>query len=64
MPIRSTIAKSLPFRDMNCGEDTAWAEEICKLVRTEHRIDKILYVYQFDSKTTEAQSSPRADRLA
>ena len=49
VPIRREIALAFPFQDIRIGEDYAWATAIhnAKLIKTEVKIDKELYHYQF-----------------
>jgi glycosyltransferase involved in cell wall biosynthesis len=44
-PIKATIAKQIPFTEINFGEDTIYAEKVSKLIKTEHLIDKPIYFY-------------------
>jgi hypothetical protein len=46
------IAKQVEFKDISLTEDWAWIEELCKIAKTEHHIDKILHYYIFNNKTT------------
>lgn len=50
--IRSSIAKQFHFPEKNHGEDTDWATQIFKsgLIKTEHYIDEIIYMYDHVSK--------------
>lgn len=47
--LRSSIAKSFKFPETSWGEDTDWATQINKigLLKTEHKIDQILYYYDY-----------------
>lgn len=47
--IRAEIAKQFVFPEKNFGEDTDWAMQICNsgLLKTEAKIDHILYYYKF-----------------
>lgn len=55
MCIKRDIAKVVKFPDINNGEDSAWAKKLHPLLETEYKIDKTLYYYDFNSRTTEAQ---------
>jgi glycosyltransferase involved in cell wall biosynthesis len=48
-PIRRTIALTVPFPNVSMGEDYDWATKLHngKLLKTEVRIDKPLYFYQY-----------------
>jgi glycosyltransferase involved in cell wall biosynthesis len=50
--IRSSIAKQFKFPEKNHGEDTDWAAQIFKsgLIKTEHWIEDVIYMYDFRSK--------------
>lgn len=52
MCIKSDIAKSIKFKNINKGEDDIWGEEISKLIKTEYNINKILYYYHYSSNTS------------
>ena len=43
------------FPDINIGEDNKFGAEMEKKEYSEHAIEKVLYHYDFDSRTTEAQ---------
>ncbi len=49
VPIRREIAMAFPFMDIRIGEDYAWATAIhnAGLIKTEVKIEKELYHYQF-----------------
>lgn len=55
MCIKRDIAKVVKFPDINKGEDSIWAKKLHPLLETEHKIDKILYYYDYNSNTTETQ---------
>jgi glycosyltransferase involved in cell wall biosynthesis len=48
---------SLPFQDVRWGEDTDWAEERMHDIKTQTKIDKVLYYYDYSS-TTEKHQGP------
>lgn len=47
--IRTSIGKKFTFPELNHGEDTDWAMQICKagVLKTEARIEKPVYFYQY-----------------
>jgi glycosyltransferase involved in cell wall biosynthesis len=49
---KSLIAKKHPFSDMGNGEDYDWVKRACLDIKTQHRIDKILYYYDACYTTT------------
>lgn len=57
-PIRREISSSFKFPDINFGEDTDWAMQICRSrsLKTEFFIDSVSYYYRFDPAVTETQS--------
>lgn len=57
---RAEIAKSVPFPDLTSGEDVRWAERVSArygggFVLKQHRIDEVLYYYDFDPRSTATQ---------
>lgn len=57
MVFRRELALSVGFLDVMVGEDYAFASRVRSRISTVVRIDKVLYYYDFNSKTTEAQKS-------
>lgn len=55
MVIKSSIAKSVIFQEIDKGEDTYWAREIQAKLKTEYCIPKTLYYYNWNLHTTIAQ---------
>lgn len=53
--IKREIASKFKFPEKNFGEDTGWAMQICKsgIIKTEYKINKPLYHYNFNTYTTE-----------
>jgi glycosyltransferase involved in cell wall biosynthesis len=51
-PIRSSIAKQVPFLDISHVEDMYWAEEIYPLLTSEAYIDHLMYYYRYETYTT------------
>lgn len=45
-PIRSSLAKDIPFDDTNYGEDSSWMDKVLKRCRGEKHIDMVLYEYR------------------
>ena len=50
--IKSSIAKQFEFPEMNFGEDTDWAMQICKagVLKKEHKVFKPIYFYNYIPK--------------
>jgi hypothetical protein len=55
MCYRTALAQAHRYLDISCGEDDEWAARACRDIRYQVRIDDVLYTYQFDRATTEAQ---------
>jgi len=53
---KSSIAKKHMYADKNFGEDIDWVIRAHKDIKNEVRIDKVLYFYDFNHKTTETRS--------
>ena len=47
---RSSIAKQIGFNDVSNGEDKFFSEGIKPLLKTQVKIDKLLYFYQYSSQ--------------
>jgi len=52
---RSSIAKKYSYVNTNYGEDVDWVKRACLEIKNEVRIDKILYLYTFDSRISETR---------
>lgn len=52
---RRELALAAQFPDIPYGEDSGYSKSLHPLLRTEHRIDRVLYFYDYSSATTEAQ---------
>ncbi|GMA26182.1 hypothetical protein GCM10025864_39410 [Luteimicrobium album] len=63
MCVKRSIALRTPFQPQRYGEDTRYAEDLLPLLHTEHAIDKVLYHYDWDRTTTEAQLAARYQHL-
>lgn len=55
MCFKREIAIQAGFPDISFGEDAAFAKRVLPLIKTQHKIDKTLYHYLFNSKTSETQ---------
>lgn len=53
MCFKSSIAKGHEFMKINYGEDGIWARKVNRRIKTQHRIDKVLYYYYFDTELSE-----------
>lgn len=54
-PVRREIAIKANFPDTNLREDFEYAERIRPMLHSQHRIDKTLYTYRFNSNKTETR---------
>jgi GT2 family glycosyltransferase len=63
-PVRRELARRTRFREINRGEDSDYAARLRPLLRTQARIAKTLYFYQFSTCGTETQRSPAAPERA
>ena len=56
MVYKSSLAKAHLYNDdSGYGEDMDWVARACKDIKIQHRIDKVLYYYDFNSLTTETR---------
>jgi|TARA_B100002019_G_C21273989_1_gene604075 glycosyltransferase involved in cell wall biosynthesis len=55
MVYSSRISKKHAFIDANYGEDMQWVSRAVSDLKTQARIDKILYYYDFNSNVTETR---------
>lgn len=65
--VRRDIALALPFVESSYGEDADWAKRLLTVAKTEHVIDKTLYIYRDVPGTSvarqyAAEHSPNAYR--
>lgn len=51
--IKRSIAVKLPFPEIGYGEDVIFSKELLPYLKTERKIDKILYYYDFNASTSE-----------
>lgn len=65
--VRRTLARQVSFPHIAYGEDSGYAKLLLPHLRTEHHIPRVLYHYDYNLETTEAQqhlrnpSRPRPD---
>lgn len=55
MCVKREIALQVPFKEINFGEDADYAKRLKPLLKSEHSIHKVLYHYDYNSKTTATQ---------
>ncbi len=53
--VRKEVAKRVPFLNIKNGEDSAYSKMLKPHLRTQTEIDKVLYHYDYNEKTTVAQ---------
>ena len=51
---RTDVAGHVRFPSRNSGEDSEWAKLACPLAKSQHKIDKVLYLYRFDNSITSS----------
>ncbi len=55
MCVKREIALQVPFKEISFGEDADYALRLKPLLKSEHSINKVLYYYDYNSKTTATQ---------
>jgi hypothetical protein len=55
MCVRTELAKATPYKPIIRGEDSAYAKDLFPKLRREHNLNKVLYYYNFNQKTTVTQ---------
>jgi hypothetical protein len=64
-PIRTEIARSVPFQEINCAEDRDWMDRIFPMLQTYTVIEEPIYLYQFSfTKTCTQGGGTEHERLA
>ena len=61
--IRREIASKVSFPAIKYAEDAAYARLLVKHLRSEHKIDRVLYHYDYNEMTTEAQDELPSVRM-
>lgn len=54
--IKKAVALKSSFPNVLYGEDAGYSKVLLKHLKTEHKIDKVLYYYDYNSDTTETQA--------
>ncbi len=57
MVYKSSIAKKYKYSDMSHGEDTDWVQRACLDIKTQIRINEVLYFYDANYATTSETAS-------
>lgn len=52
---KSELAKLCKFPEINYSEDMDWVSQAWPLIKSQTRIDKILYYYEFNRRTSETR---------
>lgn len=60
MAVKREHALAAGFPELSRGEDSEYAKRLRPFLETEHRIDRVLYHYEFSSVTTETQRREEA----
>lgn len=53
--IKRSLCLDTPYKPLLNGEDAAFARDLFPKLKTESKIDKVLYFYNFSQETTETQ---------
>lgn len=61
--IRREVASKVSFPAIKYAEDAAYARLLVKHLRSEHKIDRVLYHYDYNEMTTEAQDELPSVRM-
>ena len=61
---KSSIAKTHQFNDMGHGEDVNWVKRAYLDIKTQHRIDKVLYHYDAEYTTTSETANLSDEHIA
>lgn len=61
--IRRDVASKVSFPAIKYAEDAAYARLLVKHLRSEHKIDRVLYHYDYNELTTEAQEELPSVRM-
>lgn len=56
MPWRRELVRHVAYQDSNYGEDTDWVKRAVPLVKKQVRIDRVMYYYDFNPKTSRTRS--------
>ena len=56
MVYKRELVRNISFGDAQFGEDMHWVSQAWPLITHQSRIDKVLYYYKFNSKTTETRN--------
>lgn len=54
--VKRSVALKSSFPNVLYGEDAGYSKVLLKHLKTEHKIDKVLYYYDYNAETTETQS--------
>lgn len=55
MVIKTSLARKVGEIDKSFGEDTEFSKKLLPMLKKEHKIEDILYYYDFDASTSETQ---------
>jgi glycosyltransferase involved in cell wall biosynthesis len=53
--VKRRLALRAKFPEINMGEDADYAQRLLPLLKTEHQIEKPLYFYDYDPRTSECR---------
>lgn len=61
--VKRELSRKSSFPNIKYGEDSAYAKVLLPYLLTEHRIERVLYHYDWDENTTETQEHIAASRV-
>lgn len=61
--VKREIALKCPFPHLQFGEDSEYAKSLKKHLKTEHKINEILYFYNYNESTSQTNGHSRANQF-
>jgi glycosyltransferase involved in cell wall biosynthesis len=62
MAIRTALARQVRFQEINFGEDADWAARLSPLLKSQERIDRVLYHYDYCRSSSLARNRYQPER--
>lgn len=53
--VKRVLAREVGWRDINYGEDRDYSTRLLPMLHSEHKIDRVLYYYDFNEETSESK---------
>ena len=60
--VKKSITETVQFPSISYGEDSGYSKKLKPLLKSETKIDEVLYYYDFNSETTETQTYLKNNR--